>query len=303
MKTLDFGEPGSVIDVLAPSGKVVDPTTFQHCEMIINEWGYQVSWSKNIIGNHAFLSNTITNRFEDLKKALYSPSKMIWPYRGGSGSAELLPLLSTLPAPKTQKIFLGFSDLTSLHLFFNQQWNWITFHGPVVKQLLNESLDVHSLILLKHFLQHGFDLKNYNVYHELQLNDYNSAAKNNHFNIQAPMTGGNLTVICHTLGTSNQIISDHKILLLEDVNEPAYKIRRMLTHLSQAGIFSKVKAVILGNFIEYNRSEPMKNYDTEKELFEFSESQSFPVFKTDKIGHGKQNYVVPFNSTVQLIKT
>jgi muramoyltetrapeptide carboxypeptidase len=292
-------ETGAMIDIIAPSGKVIDPATFQACEKIINSWGHQVFWGENILGNHSFLSNTVNHRFEDLKNAIYSSSKVIWGYRGGSGAAELLPLLSTLSPPEKQKIFLGFSDMTSLHIFFTQHWNWTTFHGPGAKQLLNESIDDASLNSVKKLLQQRLNLTQYNVYHELQLNDYNSAAKNTTESFSASITGGNLTVICHSLGTPYQMMTKNKILLLEDLNEPVYKIRRMLVHLTQAGIFENIKALILGEFIQQKINNVS---ETENELLEFSQTQSFPVYRTNRVGHGKQNWVVPFNTEVHLSK-
>ena len=279
-----------IIDIIAPAGKVHLPAVFDEIENILKIWGYQGRFSKNILGDHAFLSNTLENRFEDLTQALYAKdSDIIWCYRGGSGSSELLPLLDTLTPPSSPKIFLSFSDATSLHIYFNQQWGWTTYHGPGAKQLANDQLDKTSREMIQQLFSNNLDI-NY------KLKPLNNLSQNTP-EISGIMTGGNLSIITHSLGTPYQIQTENKILLLEDINEPAYKIRRMLTHLSQANIFKNITALIFGEFIHKNLSEQAW---IKHELQEFANHQYFPVFQTDQIGHGKTNYVVPLGSNVSL---
>lgn len=303
MKAINGLSPNDVIDIIAPSGRILDPDNLKRCESEINRWGYVVRFGKYLFSDHPFLSNTPENRWTDLHHALYDSSttnKAIWIYRGGSGSAELLPYLSSLTPPPQQKIFLGFSDATSLHIFFTQQWNWITFHGPGAKQIIDNQINQVSIDNLIQLFNKGFSPEHYNINQTLALESFNTLAEKKAKPFTASLTGGNLTVISHGLGTPYQIKTDNKVLLLEDINEPAYKIRRLLTQLSQAGIFNNIKALILGEFIDSNtkKENPKENFQINKELFDFSESQAYPVFKTPHIGHGNQNIVVPFNAPI-----
>jgi len=283
----------NIIDIIAPAGKVHLPAVFDEIEQILQTWGYQARFGKNILGNHSFLSHTLEKRFEDLVQALYAEdSNIIWCYRGGNGSSELLPLLDTLTPPSSSRIFLSFSDATSLHIYFNQRWGWTTFHGPGAKQIVGDKIDNISLNHIQQLFKNQLDSPL--NYHLKAVNKISEKTAE----ISGIITGGNLSIIAHSLGTPYQIQTDHKILLLEDVNEPAYKIRRMLIHLSQANIFKNIKALILGEFIN---PDLLEKQWIEHELQEFANLQSFPVFQTDKIGHGKTNYVVPLGSCVSLL--
>ena len=69
-------------------------------------------------------------RFKDLKKAILAgDSKMIWCLRGGYGSLQLLEFLKTISPPRRAKLFVGLSDITSLHTFLTQSWGWSTLHA------------------------------------------------------------------------------------------------------------------------------------------------------------------------------
>jgi muramoyltetrapeptide carboxypeptidase len=273
----------TIIDIIAPAGKIDLPAPLHAIEVLLKSWGYQARFGKNLFGNHPFLSHHPDKRFTDLKKAIYAKdSDIIWAYRGGSGSAELLPLLDTLSPPSSPKLFLGFSDVTSLHIYFNQQWKWPTYHGPGAGQMINGLIDNHSLNAVQKLLRG--ELLSF-----APLTPFNTYSKNLSA-LSGVITGGNLSIIIHTLGTPYQIQTENKILLLEDVNEPAYKIRRMLVHLKQAGIFHHITALLLGEFIS---SDTRQKQYIEDEIQEFAHQQNFPVFKTNSVGHGKTNYVTP----------
>jgi muramoyltetrapeptide carboxypeptidase len=277
-------KPNAVIDIIAPAGKIHLPADFSLIESTLQSWGYQARFGEYLLGNHPFLSNTTELRFEDLKNALYSEdSEAIWCYRGGSGCSELLPLLDKLSPPPISKLFLGFSDITSLLVYFTQQWGWTTFHGPGAKQIINDVIDAESLIKVQQLFKGELSP----LPPLISLNKFQDK-------ISGELIGGNLSVIIHSLGTPYQIKTEHKILLLEDINESTYKIRRMLTHLTQANIFKNIKALIFGEFI--HPEIDLIN----QELQEFANKQSFPVYKTNFIGHGKTNYWVPFGERISL---
>lgn len=74
-------------------------------------------------GELPFLASTDEIRFNCLKDALYNKSSnIVWSLRGGYGSARLIPDLFKLPKPNKEKFFIGYSDITALHLFLSQEW-------------------------------------------------------------------------------------------------------------------------------------------------------------------------------------
>jgi muramoyltetrapeptide carboxypeptidase len=286
-------KPGSIIEIIAPAGKINVPAELPIVENLIKSWGFTPRFGKHLLSDHAFLSNSTELRFDDLQQALYTPdSEVLWCYRGGSGCAELLPLLAKLAPPAKQKIILGLSDITALLIFLHEHWQWQTFHAPCARQFSNDNLSADSKRLVKSLFLGEL--------HEITIDDLtplNSLA-NKPFALNAEIIGGNLAVISHLLGTPYQPHPVSKILLLEDINEPAYKIRRMLTHLTQTGIFNEVKAIIFGEFITDNENEKLL---ISIELHEFAKIQSVPVLQTKLVGHGNKNYLLPFGKSAELL--
>jgi muramoyltetrapeptide carboxypeptidase len=242
-------------------------------------------------------ANTDEERFADLKDALLGDAEIIWAIRGGYGSARLLPYLAQMEAiPATKaKIFLGFSDITALHLFLSQEWGWQTVHSMVFRQmntLANGNLNEESLRKL-------IALINSNNYC-LQLTNIlpmNKAAFNEK-SIKGKVTGGNLAIIESLTGTPWEVQAQDKIIILEDINEQGYKIDRMLNHLHQAGAFIKAKAIILGDF-HAGANENDKDQITYA-LERFANSIAIPVYKTQYIGHGSQNHPFLYNTDAEL---
>jgi muramoyltetrapeptide carboxypeptidase len=263
-----------LVEIIAPSGKVKIPAQLEQVDNLLKSWSYQAKFGKYLIGEHAFLANTTENRFKDLHAALHNEdSDIIWCFRGGSGASELLPLLAKSKKPRKQKIFLGFSDATALHIFFTQQWGWTTYHGPGARQPALNEIDDESIKRVKAL----FD---------------NNIIQPPLLNLSGKFTGGNLSVISNMLGTPYQIKTDNKIFFLEDVNEPAYKIRRMLTQLDQAGLFDPIKTLVFGEFIHKDLQEQKL---IQLELKTFSDTKNIPIRMASHIGHGKTNYVIPVN--------
>lgn len=284
--------PNTIIEIIAPSGRVARPaeSDFAAIEKLLKSWGYQARFGKHLLGDHPFLANTTELRFEDLKNALLAKdSEAIWCYRGGSGAIELLPLLDSLP-PTSEKLFLGFSDITSLHTFFMQRWGWTTFHGPLARQTAVNEADEDSILSVKNIFQGKLTT----IHDFTPLNTHASQS------VTGEVVGGNLCILTHAFGTPYQIKINNQILLLEDLNEEAYKIRRMLSQLSLSGLLKNTKAIIFG---EFTSKDPEQRKWIADEIKLFAETQPFPVYQTFSIGHGKRNIVMPLGTEVTITPT
>ena len=92
--------------------------------------------------NTLFHSHRDDIRLKCLTDALFDDSTdIVWALRGGYGSAKLIEGLKRLPKPSKEKVFIGYSDITSIHLFLSQEWGWKTIHGAGILELLNDSKD------------------------------------------------------------------------------------------------------------------------------------------------------------------
>jgi muramoyltetrapeptide carboxypeptidase len=239
----------------------------------------------------AFHSNSDVNRYKLLKTALFGKSKktVIWALRGGYGAARLIDKLTALSGPKQEKIFIGFSDVTALHLFLSQHWGWYTIHGAGLAELVNLDNDPQNLQKIAEIIEGKTSVAQIN-----HLKPFNALAAKVK-KISGRLTGGNLSIIQTSVGTNWQIKTTNKIVFLEDTNEKGYRIDRILNHLKQARIFNKVKAIIFGHFVD------PKDGHVEFALERFANEINIPTFKTEQFGHGKTNYPLIYNAKSDIL--
>jgi muramoyltetrapeptide carboxypeptidase len=277
--------------LIAPSSPI-PPAKITQTKSFLETLGRKVSTPSDLLGEDLLCANTDTIRFTHLKESLLSDADEIMPIIGGYGLTRLMPALLSLKKPDKVKILYGFSDITALHIFLNQVWDWPTIHGPCGVGLINKQGDRVSIARTLRILEEGLS-----AYELPELTPLNSAATSI-TKLSGKIVGGNLSLIQTSLGTPWQLETTDKILFLEDVSERGYRIDRMLTHLEQAGLFQEVKAVVLGDFTKGD--EPDGSNLVGDVLKRFADTASFPVFQLSGCGHGSQNYPIPFNFNVSL---
>ncbi len=274
-------KPNDLVDVIAPSGSF-EEAFLERAVVYLESKGLRVRISKHILGEDLFSANTDAMRGAQLKAALLAPdSRFIWPVRGGYGVTRVLPLLKDVPTPPFKKTLMGFSDLTALHLFLTQKWGWNTIHGPSLMQMVDHKIDAASHKTTEAFL---FQTP---ITIDQAIEPRNASAKVNSVN-SGIVTGGNLKLVESSLATFWQIDAHDKILILEEVNEQAYRIDRSLVHLEQAGVFQSIRALILGDFTL--EGSPKEEAKIEATLARFSVTQRFPIFRMRGTGHGRENF-------------
>jgi len=287
MSKLPKLQKGDIIDIIAPASKP-GKDIFKNAIKWIEDQGYVPRFHKDIIKGDNFFAADESLQWDQLKKALTSPdSKAVWCLRGGWGSMRFVPNLMKLKKPHKQKSFIGFSDITTLHLFLNQEWKWTTIHGSNLSAFGNNPSRTHENKYL-YLLKGQTDSLLYKG-----LRKVSGASKGN---IKGKFVGGNLCMLTTGLGTTLQPNLNGKILFLEEVGERGYRVDRMFEQLIQAGVLNKkVKAIALGDFTE--SKEPNGKDLTSKAIQRLAERLEVPIFKGLKSGHGKNNYPLVFNSS------
>lgn len=292
MKSWECLAPNDLVDIIAPASQ----TTLHQVEegaRWLGELGMRVHIPDGIVKGDIFFAAPLEQQWEQLKAALYSESKAIWCVRGGYGSMRMVPLLKKLRPPKKPKLFLGFSDITALHLFFNQSWNWPTMHSRNISAMKVGSSRKEDKLLADLLLGKKSEIQ------FKKLTPLNQAAATEK-TIKGKIIGGNLRIIQTSLRTDWEINPKNKILFLEDVGERGYSLHRMFEQLKQAKLLDKgIKAVVLGDFTE--GLEKNGKDLTGEALKRFADSVSYPVLSGMKSGHGEVNYPVPFHTMAELV--
>jgi muramoyltetrapeptide carboxypeptidase len=217
-----------------------------------------------------------------LRNSLTSRHKIIWSLRGGYGVDRIMPgIVNTDYSVVRRKTIIGYSDMTPLLIFLSQKCDWTAIHGVMLNDIAQNDKSYDSYAILLNFLRGKTK--------ELKitgLTPMNGMARTKS-NITGKVIGGNLTCIVATIGTTWQIETYGKIVLLEDIGLQGYHLDRALSHMENAGLFKGVVCIIFGDFC-CNVSDILKN---------FAEKIKIPVYKTDKFGHGKVNLPFVYNSS------
>jgi len=226
---------GDTIGLVSPAS-TADAGVFDAMKDIAKERGYRIKTFGADKPPHGRMAAGDAARAQAVRDAFRDPdTKAILCTRGGYGSGRLLDQIDV--TPQTSKIFVGYSDITSLLLHLNAQSNLITFHGPTAQDLTqkanSETLDWFFSVLEGRQRTYRLPKTQFTCVRPGQA--------------RGRLWGGNITMIESLLGTDSIRIPENAVLVLEDVNEFMYAFDRSLTHLRRAGIFEAASAILFSD--------------------------------------------------------
>jgi muramoyltetrapeptide carboxypeptidase len=223
-------------------------------------------------------ADTDENRLKAFLEAIDSDHEIIWAVRGGFGSGIIIDELNKIPIPKKKKILVGFSDITSLHLFVTQKWGWKAIHGSVLMYICQQNFTNRRFDTLLDLLEGK--LQSYEI---APLYALNKAAINKKI-IKGKLTGGNLTSLESSIGTCWEIQAKNKIIFIEDINLLPWWLYRSMYHLKESGRLRGASAIVFGRFCCGGPQEAFVSY-----MKKFADLVDIPVFITNEFGHGNNN--------------
>jgi muramoyltetrapeptide carboxypeptidase len=236
-------KPGNTVGVIAPSTAVFDPDTLAAAERTIRYLGLKLKWGKYIRQRSEYQAS-VHERVEDLHSMFRDPAiDAVFAIRGGYGSEHLLDSIDYDLIHAHPKIFLGYSDITALHIAIQQKAGLVTFHGPVVLSRFTgftESYFRKALFETKPIGIVGNPPEGNEVRPQHTLRTVRPGTA------RGRLIGGNLTLISTTLGTPYEIDTRGRIFFIEDVGEEPYRIDRMLTQLRLAGKLDAAAGIVWG---------------------------------------------------------
>ena len=273
--------PGDPVIAVAPAGPF-DRASFEAGVEVIGR-RYQVHYDPGLLARHRYLAGSDARRLGELWRALAdSGSRGIFCARGGYGMMRLLAGLEGVRL--TPKPVVGFSDITALHQLLQRE-RLVSIHGPNLTQLSRLDLVAHErLFTLLESDAPAAELAGTETFVEGVA--------------EGPLLGGNLSVLSRLLGTPFLASLEGAILLLEDVGERPYRLDRMWTHLSLAGVFRRVRGIVLGEFTGCEEKDA--DYSSADVLRELTAAAGLPCAAGFPIGHGERNEPVPLGVRVRL---
>jgi muramoyltetrapeptide carboxypeptidase len=287
---------GDLIGIISPASSPDDLSLIESGVKYIEGFGYQTILGKNVGKIRGYLAGTDAERVEDIHE-MFSDKKVkaIFCLRGGYGAFRLLDKIDYKLIRNNPKIFVGFSEITALHMAFLKKANLITFAGPMVVPNFSKDMsnytDENFWRIITSNKKPGRSI--FPKINRLSLISSNE--------VSGIIVGGNLAVFTSLLGTGYLPELKNKILFLEEINEPPYKIDRMLNQLRLNQVFKKVKGIILGSFVDSSESNERKKSLTLEEIWsDYFSSINIPVIHSFPYGHIKDFLTVPIGIKIKL---
>jgi muramoyltetrapeptide carboxypeptidase len=209
--------------------------------------GYRALWNPSeVLAKDGFFAGSVAERSAALKSALHEgDTRAVICSRGGYGVNYLLDSLHV--ALESPKLFVGYSDLTSLQIFLWQRFRWVTLYGPMVAAGLDggangaHGYEPESFRHATTATKHGWAVK---------LDGAETIVRGADGAAEGTLLGGCLTLIYTSIGTPWELETEGALLVLEDRGMKPWQVDRALTHLQQAGKFRGVTGIVLGDFPE-----------------------------------------------------
>ncbi|WP_179106501.1 S66 peptidase family protein [Terribacillus halophilus] len=279
---------GDTIGIVAPAGPIKQEELQRGIE-IIQSLGLSVKLGKHVYDKYGYLAGSDADRAADLNQMFQDDEvKGIICARGGYGSGRIVELLDYQLIKQKPKVLLGYSDITYLHTSIRQRTGLVTFHGPMVASDMGESdFAKLSYDLLQQFFT-PTDVVYTSAISPLEAIVHGKAC--------GPLVGGNLSLLVSTLGTPDEIDTAGKLLLLEDIEEPPYRVDSMLNQLKQAGKLEKANGIIIGDFRTSIPEDPENLLSYDQVFVDYLTELQKPVMKGFRIGHCNPNITVPLGT-------
>lgn len=263
---------GDKIAIISPAGSV-EETQLEKTLALIKSKGYEPILGENLytkFQNGYSYAGTEEQRIKDINWALNDPEiSAIWASRGGYGCQHLVQHLDLKEFKKNPKWYIGYSDNTVIQSYLLKK-GFASIHGQTIKTssfgVTDESYDLTFDILKGKF-------PNYKI---------ESTENNRVGESSGTLVGGNLALIYALLGTKYSFDFTDKILFIEDIGENFYAMDRMIMSLELAGVFKKIKGLIVGGMTNMGKENENKSYE-----------ESFDPFVNEQIANRVSKYDFP----------
>ncbi len=282
---------GDLIGVISPASSPNELENIEKGVKYLEGLGYKVEVGKNVGKVHGYLAGTDEERLEDLHSMFSNKDvKAIFNVRGGYGSGRLLDKINYGLIKRNPKIFVGYSDITALQMAFLKKTGLVTFAGPMVA--VDFSSDDVDPFTEENFWKIISSSKKIGKINNPNSEKFYTLTKGRG---EGNLLGGNLALLISLMGTDYQPNFNDSILLLEDIGEDPYRIDRMFYQLKYAKVFSKIKGVILGRFVDcYIKNKEQPSLTLNDVISDYLEELKIPVIYNVKHGHIKENLTIPW---------
>jgi muramoyltetrapeptide carboxypeptidase len=282
---------GDTVGIVAPASNVNREMLEAGCQQL-RDLGYQPFYFDSILERDLYFAGTVERRVRELEEMfLREDIRAIVCARGGYGSNYLLSKLDWPKIAVHPKIFVGYSDITSLLTWLTDEAGFVTFHGPMVaKDFVHaDGVDLASW----HAALSGMDAWTLGAEAAASVKPMIEGSA------EGLLYGGCLSMLVASLGTPYEIRTAGTILFLEDVGTKPFQIDRMLMQLKLAGKFDDVRGILFGEMSDCAQNAT-QDYTLQEVILRVVGDLGVPVAHGLRSGHvSRQNVTLPLGVRVR----
>lgn len=282
-------QAGDTIGIICTSSAVSAARIGEMVEAL-EKLGYKVKTADNLDADlGGFMAGTGKVRGEWVNK-MFADEEVdaIICARGGDGSSRIMEYLDYDVIRKNPKIFMGYSDVTNLHLALTKECGLVTFHGPMVSSNIVDDFDEETKNSFFEAVnaEGSYEFKNPKGVELGVLKEGKATGR---------LIGGNLSLLSASVGTPYALEGEGNIIFIEEVCEPLSKIEKWAHHLKNSGILKNCNGIILGQFTKVV-NEDMAEYDVNACIADILSDVDVPIMYNVQSGHGKPMMTLPMGA-------
>ncbi len=278
---------GARVALVSPSGPLRGEADVARAESHVRGFGWEPVRGGHVLGRRGYLAGSDAERLRDLQWALdASDVDAVWCVRGGYGMTRILAEVSLERFALRPKPVIGFSDVTALHCAVWARAGVVTFHGQTARAEM-PALSVASMRAA--------------VTGSAQpCGVWAAADVVRSGRVFGRLAGGNLALLASLCGTADALQGAGAIVVLEDVNEPAYRVDRFLRQLEQSGVLRGCVGLAVGQFTNVAADENPDAMSVRELIAEVADRLRVPCLTNLPIGHIADQWTVPLGAEAWL---
>ena len=268
--------PGDTVAIVAPASNL-KRDYLERGVAELARLGFKAKYAADICDQARYTAGSDERRARELMAAFTDPEiKAVWAARGGYGAMRLFNLLDETALRAHPKIFIGYSDMTALHLYLMRRCGWVVFHGPMAAKDLAGGATCYDERTLLDALTQAKPMGE--IRHD-KLEVLHAGAP-----VTGRLVGGCLSLIAALMGTPDELDTRDSILFLEDTGTKPYALDRMIQQLKLAGKFDSVRGIVFGEMTDCAQHAE-QGYTLQEVLAELTADLKVPVLFGLPSGH------------------